>query len=277
MVPEAPPRFSTTTGWASIGLILSANSRATASTPPPGGKLTTRRMLREGKLSWASAGTLAPSAALPSRPNLTASRRFMIVDCFAGVSSHASRCGSTVLSALSMLLGIGGIFGCGLGAWAHRTAIASAMMLAVKPRRHEPVAAPCRAPPGVIAQSTRCGDFVAPGGVVREHLLDCRIQHLGELLGPRRLRVARGCGLQIEDVLGLRGRRWHTVQPRVVGAVLQLNRDVEEDLSIAETSRGILTRRQEQPLITRCHPRFEDLDPALLPRSPGCRRGHAVL
>src|SRR5262245_59424101 len=75
MVPEAPPRFSTTTGWPSIGLILSANSRATASTPPPGGKLTTRRMLREGKPSWANAGAAAPSAIPPS--NLSAMRRFM--------------------------------------------------------------------------------------------------------------------------------------------------------------------------------------------------------
>ena len=77
MVPEAPPRFSTTTGWPSIGAILSANSRATASTPPPGGKLTTRRMGREGKLSWAGAGEAASGAA--STASESASVRFMIV------------------------------------------------------------------------------------------------------------------------------------------------------------------------------------------------------
>ena len=55
MMPLAPPRFSTTTVWPSSALILSANSRATASTPPPGGKLTTSRTGRR-EVSCAAAG-----------------------------------------------------------------------------------------------------------------------------------------------------------------------------------------------------------------------------
>src|SRR5262245_27788698 len=41
-------------------VIFSANRRATASMPPPGGKLTIRRMLRDGYLSCAAAGAASP-------------------------------------------------------------------------------------------------------------------------------------------------------------------------------------------------------------------------
>ena len=46
--PAAPGRFSTTTLWPSRGESLSANRRAMTSTPPPGGKPTTRRIGRFG-------------------------------------------------------------------------------------------------------------------------------------------------------------------------------------------------------------------------------------
>lgn len=74
MMPLAPPRFSTTTVWPSSALILSANSRATASTPPPGGKLTTRRTGREG-LSCAVAGPGASRTRLQRMPTAFAIRR----------------------------------------------------------------------------------------------------------------------------------------------------------------------------------------------------------
>jgi hypothetical protein len=48
MLPEAPARFSTTTGWASDTASLSAISRAKMSVDPPGAKGTTTRSGRDG-------------------------------------------------------------------------------------------------------------------------------------------------------------------------------------------------------------------------------------
>jgi len=48
MLPPAPGRFSTTTGWPSFSLILGAMERAIRSALPPGGKLTMKRIGFDG-------------------------------------------------------------------------------------------------------------------------------------------------------------------------------------------------------------------------------------
>src|SRR5262245_49931240 len=49
MVPPAPPRFSTSTGWPSASEILPPTRRAMKSAAPPGGTVTIRRIGRLGK------------------------------------------------------------------------------------------------------------------------------------------------------------------------------------------------------------------------------------
>ncbi len=48
MLPEAPVRFSTTTGWAQRSPSFCATRRAMMSVPPPGAKPTTMRTGRAG-------------------------------------------------------------------------------------------------------------------------------------------------------------------------------------------------------------------------------------
>ena len=68
MLPFAPGRFSTTTGWPSAACSPSWNSRAAKSVPPPGGFGTITVMGRLGKAPWARSGSGAAIAApAPSR------------------------------------------------------------------------------------------------------------------------------------------------------------------------------------------------------------------
>src|SRR3954471_24817549 len=55
MLPVAPGRFSTATGWPSAGASRSAISLAAMSVVPAGGKPATRRMGRLGQGDWARA------------------------------------------------------------------------------------------------------------------------------------------------------------------------------------------------------------------------------
>jgi hypothetical protein len=48
MVPPAPPRFSTSTGWPSDSDNFPPTRRAMKSAAPPGGTVTTRRIGRFG-------------------------------------------------------------------------------------------------------------------------------------------------------------------------------------------------------------------------------------
>src|SRR3954462_5371098 len=62
MLPPAPGRFSTTTGWPRRSDIGTAMLRATRSALPPGGKLTMKRIGFDGHCAWA-----APASAISSR------------------------------------------------------------------------------------------------------------------------------------------------------------------------------------------------------------------
>ena len=48
IMPPAPARFSTTTGWPSLSLMRGAMAREMRSALPPGGKLTMKRIGLEG-------------------------------------------------------------------------------------------------------------------------------------------------------------------------------------------------------------------------------------
>jgi hypothetical protein len=54
IVPVAPARLSTTTGWPQVSESLAPMMRATMSVPPPGAKPTTTRMVLAG-YCWANA------------------------------------------------------------------------------------------------------------------------------------------------------------------------------------------------------------------------------
>src|SRR5476649_2540982 len=63
MVPLAPARFSTITGWPSTAVPCSANSRAITSTPPPAANGTMTWMVRSGNAPCAKAGAIPRTAA----------------------------------------------------------------------------------------------------------------------------------------------------------------------------------------------------------------------
>jgi predicted carbohydrate-binding protein with CBM5 and CBM33 domain len=69
MVPPAPARFSTTTGWPSEADSFSATRRATTSVEPPAGNGTTIRTGRDGKVCAATG-----KASVPARPASTVRR-----------------------------------------------------------------------------------------------------------------------------------------------------------------------------------------------------------
>jgi hypothetical protein len=66
MVPSAPLRFSTTTGWPSDFPITSLRSRATMSFRAPGAKGTMTVMGRDGKVSAKAVRDTAGSATAPA-------------------------------------------------------------------------------------------------------------------------------------------------------------------------------------------------------------------
>jgi hypothetical protein len=70
MLPLAPTRFSTTTGWPSVWPSLSASTRAAMSGAPPGGIGTMIVTGREGNCAQAS-------AAVKSKARKTGARNFM--------------------------------------------------------------------------------------------------------------------------------------------------------------------------------------------------------
>ena len=62
IVPVAPGRFSTSTGWPSFAASPLERPRTSGSTAPPAGKGTTMRIGFEGHASWARAAGARTSA-----------------------------------------------------------------------------------------------------------------------------------------------------------------------------------------------------------------------
>src|SRR6266851_7652319 len=75
MVPPAPPRLSTTTGWPRSSPTCAATGRAKMSFEPPGGNGTIHSMACDGRQSAARSGPAAPAISRP--PN--AARRETII------------------------------------------------------------------------------------------------------------------------------------------------------------------------------------------------------
>src|SRR4051812_12575305 len=65
MLPPAPARFSTTTGWANAAARRSATRRAKMSVEPPGANGTTRRTGFAGYFSCACSATRKRQLAMP--------------------------------------------------------------------------------------------------------------------------------------------------------------------------------------------------------------------
>src|SRR6266849_2862593 len=66
MVPPAPPRLSTTTGWPTSSPTCAATGRAKMSFEPPGGNGTIHSMARDGRQSAAWSGPATVSSRPPS-------------------------------------------------------------------------------------------------------------------------------------------------------------------------------------------------------------------
>ncbi len=89
MVPVAPGRFSTTSGWPSCSPMAGAISRVTVSIAPPGGKDTMTRIGLVGQAGCARAG----AASGPGR-------------AAAAASSAARRVGAKVMREVSRWAGL---------------------------------------------------------------------------------------------------------------------------------------------------------------------------
>src|SRR5262245_23410657 len=63
MMPFAPARFSTTTGWPQVSVSRCATVRDVISVPPPGGYGTSRRTGRDGYGACAAAVSVAVTSA----------------------------------------------------------------------------------------------------------------------------------------------------------------------------------------------------------------------
>ena len=75
MLPPAPGRFSTTTGWPSTGVRAFASARARTSVAAPGGKATTMRTGRSGQECARTIAGVASTAPAPS----SAARRVVVM------------------------------------------------------------------------------------------------------------------------------------------------------------------------------------------------------
>src|SRR5688572_3872327 len=96
IAPPAPARFSTITGCPMLSLILPANTRAIASTGPPGEKGVTMVTVRDGYV-WASA---LEASATPSRAH-TKDRRQSLT-----MGSPDLRIGETGIGELRDVVGV---------------------------------------------------------------------------------------------------------------------------------------------------------------------------
>src|SRR6266550_1614402 len=76
MVPPAPPRLSTMTGWPRRWPTCAATGRAKMSFEPPGGNGTIQSMARDGRQSAAHSGAASPPASRPP----SAVRREMFIE-----------------------------------------------------------------------------------------------------------------------------------------------------------------------------------------------------
>ena len=80
MAPEAPPLFSTTTGWPSSAASGGAITRANMSVVPPGGQAIINRIGRLGHGACALA-SIGAAKGMP-RPATSIARRFMAVSSY---------------------------------------------------------------------------------------------------------------------------------------------------------------------------------------------------
>src|SRR4051812_47139515 len=90
MLPPAPARFSTTTCWPSVRLILSATVRAIASLPPPAAYGTTSVIGRDGKSSAAAAAVMTTIAdiRMMARMRVGIALALMLLGPGAGIAHH---------------------------------------------------------------------------------------------------------------------------------------------------------------------------------------------
>src|SRR5580704_875727 len=86
MVPPAPPRLSTTTGWPNLSPTCAATGRAKMSFDPPGGNGTSQLMACVGQ-SAARSGSAMPAASRPPK----AARRKMLIDFPLALWTRGSR------------------------------------------------------------------------------------------------------------------------------------------------------------------------------------------